>query len=100
VKYIKLHSSYSSCEKCHQHGEWAGKVIVSSTEGSPPTDEQFKSKSDDNHHLPNMESPLSALPIGMVTNFPLDPMHLLYLGVVRRLLLSWLRGPLAVRLPA
>lgn len=41
-------------------------------------------------------SPLSALRIGMVTQFVLDPMHLLYLGVMRKLFDLWLKGPLPV----
>jgi len=97
LKCIKLHSGYSSCEKCDQHGEWLGKVIFSSTEGSLRTDELFRNRTDDGHHLPLLESPLLALDMDMVTQFPLDPMHLLHLGVMRRLLLSWLRGPLTVR---
>jgi len=31
IKCTKLHSGYSSCERCDQHGEWCGKVIFSST---------------------------------------------------------------------
>jgi len=31
-------------------------------------------------------------------DIPLDPMHLLYLGVVRRIVLSWIRGSYCVRL--
>jgi hypothetical protein len=30
VKCIKMHSGYSSCEKCDQHGEWDTKVIFES----------------------------------------------------------------------
>lgn len=36
----------------------------------------------------------------MVSQFPLDYMHLVCLGIVRRLLNMWLRGPLTVRVPA
>ena len=98
VKCTKLHSGYSSCEKCDQRGEWAGKVIFTPTAGCLRTDEQFRSKADDGHHLHNITSPLTALDVGMVSQFPLDPMHLVYLGVMRRLLMTWLRGPLSVRL--
>ena len=43
---------------------------------------------DEDHHLSDVPSPLSQLPIGMVTGFVLDYMHLVCLGVVRRLLLA------------
>ena len=59
------------------------------------TDESFACMRDDDHHI--KESPLLKL-CGLVTQFPLDYMHLCCLGVMRRLLVTWLRGPLAVRL--
>ena len=42
---------------------------------------------------------MKELSVGMVTQFPLDYMHLVCLGVMRKLLLLWLKGPLACRLP-
>ena len=56
------------------------------------TDEQFDERTDEGHHLGR--SPFMDLSIGMVTHFPLDYMHLVCLGVVKRLLLLWMRGPL------
>ena len=100
IKCTKLHSGYSSCERCDQHGEWCGKVIFSSTACTARTDHSFRNQTDDGHHLPGVTSPLTALDIDMIRHFPLDPMHLLHLGVMRRLLLLWLRGPLTVRLPS
>lgn len=52
--------------------------------------------SDEGHHLG--PSPLVATSLGMVSGFPLDYMHLVCLGVMRRLLYLWLKGPLACRL--
>lgn len=42
-----------------------------------------------NRNQPNHNSPLEELGIGMVSQFLLDGMHLVYLGVFRRLLLVW-----------
>ena len=100
IKCTKLHSGYSSCDRCDVHGDWCGKVVFAPSSGTPRTDEAFRSQTDDGHHLPNAISPLIALNFDMVSQFPLDPMHLLHLGVMRRLLLLWLRGPLTVRWPA
>ena len=98
VKCIKSHTGYSSCEKCVQHGLWhGGKVIFDEFDSPARTDSDFSCKSDEDHHL-SVPSPLEPLKLGMVTQFPLDPMHLLYLGVVRRILLSWIRGSYCVRL--
>lgn len=38
------------------------------------------------------------LNLGLVTNVPLDYMHLVCLGVIRKLILLWLTGPLNIRL--
>ena len=52
---------------------------------------------DEDHHLQATLSPLCNLSLGMVSQFPHDPMHLVYLGVVKRLLGSWLKGPVSNR---
>ena len=41
---------------------------------------------------------MARLSLGMVSQFPLDYMHLVCLGVTRRLLLLWMSGPLRVRI--
>lgn len=53
IKCIKMHSGYSSCEKCDQHGEWAGGVIFVCTPGNLRTDEGFLDRVDDDHHQPD-----------------------------------------------
>ena len=98
LKNIKGHSGFHGCEKCHDEGEWHNKVTFLSTASVLRTDEEFAHMSDSDHHLG--PSVLSSLPVGLVSQFPLDYMHLVCLGVMRRLLLCWLRGPLLTRLPA
>ena len=72
IKYPKLHSGYSSCDRCDVHGNWCGKVVFAPSSGTPRTDEAFRSQTDDGHHLPNAISPLIALNVDMVSQFPLD----------------------------
>ena len=98
IKCIKSHSGYFGCDKRRVEGEWNGKVIFQELNAPLRTDDQFDRQVDEDHHLGL--SPLSALPIGMVSGFPLDYMHLVCLGVVRRLLLCWLKGPKSVRCSA
>ena len=59
----------------------------------------FNLKLDEIHHHEGPH-PFQGIKIGMVTQFPLDYMHLVCLGVVKKMLQFWLRGPLTVRMPA
>lgn len=56
----------------------------------------FLNYEDEGHH--RGISPLVELNIGFVSEFCLDPMHLVYLGVMRKLLNLWLKGPLSNRI--
>ena len=96
VKNIKGHSGYSACEKCHVEGEWQQKVTFQDTNAALRTDAEFADMTDSDHHLGR--SAVQTLPVGTVSQFPLDYMHMACLGVMRRLLLCWLKGPLSVRL--
>lgn len=62
------------------------------------SDESFKDKLDENYHKPNRESPLEQLSLGLVSNVPLDYMHLVCLGVMKRLLIFWVKGSRDVRM--
>jgi len=54
----------------------------------------FDEMVDEDHHL--SRSPLASLGVGMVSQFVLDYMHLICLGVVRRLIWLWLQGPIGL----
>jgi hypothetical protein len=64
--------------------------------GSLYSDEKFQNQSFAYHH--DGFSPLSKLKLGMISQIPLDYMHLVCLGVVKKLLLTWTAGPLSSRL--
>ena len=64
------------------------------------TDVDFLTRRDEEHHLTKMVSPLLDLNIGLVSQFPLDYMHLVCLGIVRRLISLWTKGDLKYRQPA
>ena len=66
------------------------------TNSSLRCDLDFDSMVDEDHHLGS--SPLAGKGIGMVSQFVLDYMHLVCLGVMRRMLLTWISGPLTCRL--
>ena len=98
MKGVKLHCGYSSCDKCTVHGEYAGRVIFTAVDAPLRTDVAFDQMLDEDHHVE--PCPLNPLPVGFVSKFALDYMHMACLGVMRRLLIYWKGpvGPLHVRL--
>ena len=105
VKCIKGHSGYSACERCTQTGVHTGgrngKMTYPEINSSLRTNEQFNEMTDEDHHTGI--SPLNILyafmGFGLVSHFPLDYMHLVCLGVVRKLIKLWVKGPLPTRMP-
>nr|XP_054920975.1 uncharacterized protein LOC126518484 [Dermacentor andersoni] len=60
------------------------------------TDSSFRRQQDVDHHRGT--SVLVDLPLDTVRDIPVDYMHLVLLGVVKKLLMLWLTGPLSIRL--
>ena len=71
-------------------------MTLPETNATLRTDAAFKAMSDEDHHRgPN---PFCELSIGILSQSPIDYMHLLCLGVMKRLILLWISGPLKVRI--
>lgn len=92
IKCCKGHSGYFGCDKCSQQGVWKGKMTFPETDAPRRTDAAFDAMLNIEHHL--QPSPFRNLPVGMVSQFPLDYMHLVCLGVMKRLIWLWMKGPL------
>ena len=88
VKGIKGHTGYYGCDKCSQVGVYVNQVLTFPEIDAPErTNVSFRSKLNPEHH--RCETPLLDLNIDLVKAFPHDYMHLVCLGVTRRLLSSW-----------
>ena len=99
VKGTKQFSGYYGCDKCAQRGEWMGRITYPQVRNVPMrTDTSFRQRTNVEHH--NAHSPFCDLPIDMIKTFPMDYMHQVCLGVMKRLILVWLRGKKENRISA
>ncbi|XP_018006732.2 uncharacterized protein LOC108664619 [Hyalella azteca] len=99
LKCIKGHNAYYSCERCIAKGTWAGRVVFNlpvSGLCSLRTDEEFSGMKYADHQI--SPSPLIALGVKCITAFPLDYMHSVCLGAVRRILNFFKSGPRVCKL--
>lgn len=93
IRGVNSHTGYHGCDKCHQKG-----VRISNRMTFPEVNARRRQTTDEEHHIHH--SPLADVGIDMVACFPYDYMHLVCLGVMRRLLDLWIgtTGPLRCRI--
>ncbi|KAK3911583.1 Halomucin [Frankliniella fusca] len=87
IKCIIAHNGYCSCEKCTVLGEYTDRMTFVDLNAPLRTDISFSQRAQPRHHTG--VSPLERFG-EMVSSFRLDPMHLLYQGVMKRILNHWL----------
>lgn len=110
LKQIIGHSGYFSCERCEEEGVYlrkvkknvktkgknyektrnAGHVCLTGTNAALRTDESFRNQENKEHH--HGVSPLTELPIDMIHDIPLEYLHLVLYGIMKRLLTMWTEG--------
>ena len=97
IKQTKCHTGYHSCDRCVQKGEYVqSRVVLPKVDAEKRTDEKFAKLEYSDHQI--NKSPLTDLNFGLVSGCVLDYMHLVCLGIVRRMMFFWLKGPLKLRL--
>lgn len=90
VKKCIAHGGYYACEKGTVKGTCYRNRMCFFEQNCPRrTDESFRNRDNPYHHVGN--SILENIGIGMVSQFRLDALHLVYLGVVKRMLNFLLR---------
>lgn len=92
---IKGHSGYFSCTKCTLEGDFGNNLHFTEITFEKRTDQSFRLKTQPEHHIGT--SLLEQIPyFNMVDNIPIDYMHCILLGVMKRLLChakyGWIHG--------
>lgn len=87
------HMSKRPCSKCKISGTHFDTkyYVFNGINHSSRTDEEYLKRLDKTHYKEGT-SPLSQLLIGMVTQVPFEYMHLVCIGVMKKLLLGWIKG--------
>ncbi|KAA3674901.1 uncharacterized protein DEA37_0000754 [Paragonimus westermani] len=89
LRQVKGHLGYFGCEKCTQEGVRVARCLTFPSSHSPlRTHESFIGQSNPAHHVG--DPPFYDISFEMVSTFPLDYMHLVCLGVMKRMLNLWL----------
>jgi len=97
IKQIKGHNAYYGCDKCKQEGKYIkNRMTFPNTENPLRTDEEFCQMIDEDHHKD--VTPLHEICDYLVTGCVIDYMHLLCLGVVKRMISFWMKGPIEKRI--
>lgn len=93
---IMGHTSSHGCSKCVQVAKKNNNVLTYCTESSELiTDQDFEQRKFKKHHKKDFylkKTPLENINIKMVSQVPLDPMHLLDLGVTRKMILRLIQN--------
>jgi len=101
IKCIKGHSGFYACERCTQKGthlKEERKMVFLDVNSPSRTGLSFRNKTQPQHHKGT--SPLIELDINLVSQVPLEYMHLICIGTMRKLLLHWLEGEKRVKISA
>lgn len=89
--HVRSHTGYSSCCKCKIKGVYAlHRVTFPNIQNVPRTDREFRQKLDINYHLDSSPTFIERVLDNCVDDVAIDPMHAVYEGVTKQLLVQWI----------
>ncbi|XP_076298858.1 uncharacterized protein LOC143217965 [Lasioglossum baleicum] len=87
------HNSRHPCSKCKVSGKWVdNRMVFLGVDHPLRKDKSYATRPDGDAHFEEGNTPLASLPMGMVSQVPFEYMHLVCLGVVKKLLSAWICG--------
>ena len=90
VKNIFGHNSKKGCERCHVRGEYYNnRMIFEDINSVKRTHDEFKMQSDILHHK-GLSILLKLKIFDIINQIPLDYMHLICIGVMKKLIKIWI----------
>lgn len=92
LKQVVGHNSKHGCEKCTIIGNYENHRVNFACHLLHPLrqNEDFYNKTDNFHIKYDKVNLLKELNVDFISQIPIEPMHLIYLGVVKRLLINYL----------
>lgn len=87
MKMIKHPTDANACPYCNAVGVYLGRICFPLQISEPRTDDTFRNREDILHHnsRPDERGTLEHLNIDMIKNFPPDYLHVVCIGVVKKL---------------
>ncbi|KAJ8967275.1 hypothetical protein NQ314_002970 [Rhamnusium bicolor] len=96
---VKTHSGYFACGKCTQEGDYyEHRVIYPEINSTLRTDDSFRERLQEEHHLQERSILEDIKELGMVSQVVIDYMHLVCLGVTKKILKKLVHGRMNQRL--
>lgn len=89
IRTTKHHNALHGCHSCDQIGSWfQHRTVFMTKSGNLRTDEDILNRVDMDHHNKNYTHKLNVLELNdfKIDQFPLDVMHLVYLGATKKIL--------------
>lgn len=97
ITFTKGHAGYFSCSKCIIEGEFiANRVCFPDLNCQNRTDVTFRNQDQEEHHL-GRSVLLDIQNFDIISQIPLDYMHMICIGVMKKLINLWISGPLKTR---